>query len=86
MGDRCMKIHEKIALILLTAIICFGLLSYFFTPKDVEGLKDVRHELIEAIGMVLAFLFGVHVATPAPGTNSLVQTQTPPEPTETPKA
>lgn len=76
-NDSCMKTHDWIALYLLTALLIFGGLSYFITPKDAEGAKFITQALIDALGMVLSFKFGVHVATPPAGTNSLVQTHTP---------
>lgn len=66
-----MKTHDWIIVYLLTVVMIFGCLSYFVSPKDVEGAKEIIHALIDALGMVLAFKFGVHVATqqaPAPGT------------------
>lgn len=73
-----MKTHDWIAIYLLIMLTIFGSLSYFLTPKDAEGAKVIVQAVIDALGMVLSFKFGVHVATPAPGTVSLVSTSEPP--------
>jgi hypothetical protein len=73
-----MKTHDWIALYLLLAITLFGVLSYFFSPKDAETAKLVNQALIDSLGMVLAFKFGVHVATPPAGSNQITETKVPP--------
>ncbi len=71
------KAHEILAFFLLIILCMFGALAFFITPKYEDGAKLIIAALIDGLGMVLAFMFGVHVATPPPGTTSLVKQTTP---------
>lgn len=71
------KTHDYIAFFVLTALVSFGVLSYYVAPKDVEQVKEIVRALVDAMGMILAFKFGVHVAQPPPGTTTLTASQTP---------
>lgn len=75
-----MKTHDLIILVLTTILTGFGILSFFFTPTYVKGAELVIGAIIESLAMVMAFKFGVHVATPPPGTNQITATETPVEP------
>lgn len=65
MNSETLKTHDWIALYVLTALLVFGIVAYFVKPADAESAKDIVHALIDALGMILSFKFGVHVATPS---------------------
>lgn len=83
--DKPMKAHDKIIVALLLLLLIFGVLSFFAIPKYEEGAKLIVGAIIESLAMVMAFKFGVHVATPPAGTSQIASTTTPPVP-ETPTA
>ena len=70
MTSQPMKTHDWIALFLLAMLVLFGVLSYFMSPKDAENAKTIVQAVITSLGMIFSFKFGVHVATPPPGTSS----------------
>ncbi len=75
-----MKTHDKIILWLVISLCAFGILSFFVTPKYADGAKVVIAAVIEALGMVLSFKFGVHQATLPAGTTQLTKQETPKSP------
>lgn len=78
--DSKLKTHDVILLILLAMLFVFGIVAYFATPKDAENAKVVIGVVKDAIGLVLAFKFGIHQATQPLGTSQLTKTVTPPDP------
>lgn len=74
------KSHDWIAVFLLAALIIFGTMSFFLTPKFEEGIKVILTAIVDALGMILSFKFGVHVAsaqpTAPPGTIAQTTVQT----------
>ena len=75
-----MKTHDWILLWLVVSLFVLGILTFFFKPLDPEDAKIIIESFIASVAMVLSFKFGVHVATPAPGTDMVVSTKTPPQP------
>lgn len=55
------KTHDYIAFFVLAALVIFGIISYYVQPKDLDQVKEIVRALIDALGMILAFKFGVHV-------------------------
>lgn len=77
--DECkFKTHDIILFVVFSILLVFGVLSFFVTPKDSDDATLVIKTAAEAVGLILAFKFGIHQAQAQPGTNTLTQTVVPP--------
>ena len=75
------KSHDYILFFLFTALTIFGLLGFFFIPKDAPTVLKVVELLAVAVSDVLSFKFGIHQAqaqTLPPGTSQLTSAAVPP--------
>lgn len=78
--DNKMKPYDIALLALVFMLFVFGALAFFVSPKYEKGAEVALAAVVEGIGSILSFKFGVHVATPPPGTSQITQTQIPPAP------